>query len=37
MAERRMLPLGSGQQDGLPYSKGVMARSLMATGISPMR
>ena len=31
MAERRMLPLGSGQQDGLPYSKGVMARSLMAT------
>jgi 2-phosphoglycerate kinase len=37
MAERRMLPLGAGQQDGLPYSKGVMARSLMATGISAMR
>ena len=33
MAERRMLPLTSGQQDGLPYSKGVMARALMATGI----
>ena len=37
MAERRMLPLGSGQSDGLPYSKGVMARALMATGISAMR
>jgi 2-phosphoglycerate kinase len=36
MAERRMLPLGSGQQDGLPYSKGVMARALMATGIPAM-
>jgi len=37
MAERRMLPLGAGQQDGLPYSKGVMARALMATGIPAMR
>jgi 2-phosphoglycerate kinase len=36
MAERRMLPLGAGQQDGLPYSKGVMARALMATGIPAM-
>jgi 2-phosphoglycerate kinase len=33
MAERRLLPLGSGQQEGLPYSKGVMARALMATGL----
>ncbi len=34
MAERRVLPLGSSQQDGLPYSKGLMARTLMAAGIS---
>jgi 2-phosphoglycerate kinase len=37
MAERRLLPLGAGQQDGLPYSKGVMARSLMATGVPAIR
>jgi 2-phosphoglycerate kinase len=37
MSERRMLPLDSGQSDGLPYSKGVMARALMATGIPAMR
>jgi 2-phosphoglycerate kinase len=35
--ERRVLPLGSGQPDGLPYSKGVMARTLMATGIPAVR
>ena len=33
MAERRLTPAPLGQQDGLPYSKGVMARALMATGI----
>ncbi len=37
MAERRQLPLGSDQADGLPYSKGVMTRSLMATGIPALR
>jgi 2-phosphoglycerate kinase len=37
MAERRMLPLDSGQSDGLPYSKGVMTRALMATGIPALR
>ena len=37
MAERRHLPLGPDQADGLPYSKGVMTRSLMATGIPALR
>ena len=37
MAERRMLPLDSGQSDGLPYSKGMMTRALMATGIPALR
>ena len=37
MAERRVLPFGAGQADGLPYSKGVMARTLMATGIPATR
>lgn len=37
MPERRVLPLGAGYEDGLPYSKGVMARTLMATGIPAMR
>jgi 2-phosphoglycerate kinase len=32
---RRPLPLGT--EDGLPYSKGVMARTLMATGVPAMR
>lgn len=31
MAERRALPLGT--EEGLPYSKGVMTRTLMATGL----
>jgi 2-phosphoglycerate kinase len=38
MTERRRadpLPLGGG--DGLPYSKGLMARALMATGVSSDR
>ncbi|HEY2935072.1 MAG TPA: hypothetical protein VGJ25_00645 [Gaiellaceae bacterium] len=32
---RRPLPLGT--EDGLPFSKGVMARTLMATGVPAMR
>ena len=32
---RRPLPLGG--EDGLPFSKGLMARALMGTGISPDR
>jgi 2-phosphoglycerate kinase len=37
VSERRKLPLDSGQSDGLPYSKGVMTRALMATGIPALR
>jgi 2-phosphoglycerate kinase len=32
-----VLPFGSDRPDGLPYSKGVMARTLMATGLPAMR
>jgi 2-phosphoglycerate kinase len=34
---RRTDPLPLGGEDGLPYSKGVMARALIATGVSAMR
>jgi 2-phosphoglycerate kinase len=37
MAERRVLPFGSEQAEGLPYSKGITARTLMAAGIPAMR
>src|SRR5213075_693454 len=33
---RQPLPLGGGE-DGLPYSKGLMARALIATGVSADR
>jgi 2-phosphoglycerate kinase len=34
---RRVDPLPFGGADGLPYSKGVMARALIATGVSAVR
>jgi 2-phosphoglycerate kinase len=34
---RRPDPLPLGGEDGLPYSKGLMARALIATGVSRMR
>jgi 2-phosphoglycerate kinase len=34
---RRVDPLPFGGSDGLPYSKGVMARALIATGVSAVR
>jgi 2-phosphoglycerate kinase len=34
---RRTDPLSFGDDDGLPYSKGLMARALIATGISAVR
>ena len=34
---RRVDPHPFGGQDGLPYSKGVMARALIATGVSAVR
>ncbi|MGH3103612.1 MAG: 2-phosphoglycerate kinase [Gaiellaceae bacterium] len=34
---RRSDPLPLGGEDGLPYSKGLMARALIATGVSAMR
>jgi 2-phosphoglycerate kinase len=34
---RRGEPLPLGGEHGLPYSKGVMARALMAVGVSPQR
>ena len=34
---RRSDPLPLGGEDGLPYSKGVMARALIATGVATMR
>jgi 2-phosphoglycerate kinase len=34
---RRLDPLPLGEDAGLPYSKGVMARALIATGVSRMR
>lgn len=34
---RRADPLPLGGEDGLPYSKGLMARALVATGVSRMR
>jgi 2-phosphoglycerate kinase len=34
---RRVDPSPFGGQDGLPYSKGVMARALIATGVSAVR
>lgn len=34
---RRIDPLPFGGSDGLPYSKGVMARALIATGVSAVR
>jgi 2-phosphoglycerate kinase len=38
MTERRRAdPLPLGGDDGLPYSKGLMARALMATGVSAVR
>ena len=38
MTERRRSdPLPLGGDDGLPYSKGLMARALMATGVSAVR
>src|SRR5262245_62972685 len=38
MTERtRADPLPLGGDDGLPYSKGLMARALMATGVSSDR
>jgi 2-phosphoglycerate kinase len=38
MSERRHLdPLPLGGRDGLPYSKGLMARALMVTGVSAVR
>ena len=39
MTERRYVdpsPLGGGE-DGLPYSKGLMTRTLMATGMSAVK
>lgn len=38
MSERRHSePLPLGGRDGLPYSKGLMAQALIATGVSPVR
>jgi 2-phosphoglycerate kinase len=34
---RRMLPLPLGGEHGLPYSRGLMARALMAVGVAPDR
>ena len=34
---RRVDPSPFGGQDGLPYSKGVMARALIATGVRAVR
>ena len=34
---RRNEPLSFGGEDGLPYSKGLMARALIATGVSAVR
>jgi 2-phosphoglycerate kinase len=37
MSGRRRDPLPLGEPGGLPYSKGLMARALMATGVSAVR
>jgi 2-phosphoglycerate kinase len=37
MEKRRGEPLPLGGEHGLPYSKGMMARALMAVGVSPQR
>jgi 2-phosphoglycerate kinase len=34
---RRIMPLPLGGEEGLPYSRGLMARALMAVGIAPDR
>jgi 2-phosphoglycerate kinase len=34
---RRIMPLPLGGEHGLPYSRGLMARALMAVGVSPDR
>src|SRR5436190_6527051 len=34
---RRILPLPLGGEHGLPYSRGLMARALMAVGVAPDR
>jgi 2-phosphoglycerate kinase len=35
--QRRVEPLPLGGEHGLPYSKGMMARALMAVGVAPQR
>jgi 2-phosphoglycerate kinase len=35
--QRRVEPLPLGGEHGLPYSKGMMARALMAVGVTPQR
>jgi len=35
--ERRIMPLALGGEHGLPYSRGLMARSLMAVGVTAER
>ena len=34
---RRIMPLPLGGEHGLPYSRGLMARALIAVGIAPDR
>ena len=34
---RRIMPLPLGGEHGLPYSRGLMARALMAVGVAPDR
>ncbi len=34
---RRIMPLPLGGEHGLPYSRGLMARALMAVGVAPFR
>jgi 2-phosphoglycerate kinase len=34
---RRIMPLPLGGEEGLPYSRGLMARALMAVGVAPDR
>ena len=34
---RRIMPLPLGGEHGLPYSRGLMARALMAVGVPPDR
>ena len=34
---RRVMPLPLGGEHGLPYSRGLMARALMAVGVAPDR